>query len=103
MTFLNSHAHSIQVGSDIAKDSFMKNQDLKAMAFSHLQGNYECLLNAALTCKDFLDEALDIIWEEMESLVAVLKLLPALQFENDAYVCAYVLVFFYDLTLSLGP
>jgi hypothetical protein len=104
MTSLNSHAPShIQVGLDIAKDSFMRNQDLKAMTFSHLQGNDECLMNAALTCKDFLDEALDKLWEEMDSLVPVLKLLPALQFENDTYVCAYVLVFLYDLTLSLGP
>ena len=36
-------------------------------------------------------------------LGSVLKLLPALQFENDIYVCANVFVFLYDLTLLLGP
>ena len=42
-----------------AKDSFLKNKDLMTMTFSHLvQANVDynekwCLLNAALTCKDF--------------------------------------------------
>jgi hypothetical protein len=41
-----------------------------------------------LTCKDFLDEALDALWEALDSLVPLLKLLPALQVEDDVYVCA---------------
>ena len=90
------------------KKSFLKNQYLLAMTFSHLQFEndekyYECLLNAALTCKDFLDVALNKLWEEMDSLLPVLKLLPALQCENECYVCANVLVFLYDLTLLSGP
>ena len=86
-------------------DSFLKNPELKAMTFSHLQVDkkHQCLLNAALTCKDFLDVALDALWEEMDSLVPLLKLLPGLQVEDDAYVCANVHAFLYDLILSLGP
>ena len=110
MSFLNSHT---QIGLDnvTAKDSFLKNAELKAMTFSHLplavdsdyyyDENRRWLLNAALTCKDFLDVALDALWERMYSLVPLLKLLPALQIEDDAYVCANVHVFLYDLTLFL--
>jgi hypothetical protein len=91
-----------------AKHSFLKNPELKAMVFSYLQvrndkKNRLCLLNAASTCKDFLEVALDVLWGELESLVPLLKLLPALQFENKAYVCANFHVFIYDLILPLGP
>ena len=95
-----------------AKHSFLKNPELKAMTFSHLQvyyGNDEgmrcCyLLNAALSCKDFLDVALDTLWERMDTLVPLLRLLPALQLEDEAYyVCPNVHVFLYDLILPLGP
>ena len=98
MASLNSYT---QIGLDnvTAKNSFLKNHDLMTMTFTYLQGN-ECLLNAALT----LDVALDKIWEKLDSLVPVLKLLPSLQFENDEYyVCADVLVFLHDLTLLSGP
>ena len=71
-----------------AKDSVLKNPDLMAMTISHLRvKNVACnryLLNAGLTCKDFLDVALDALWEELHSLVPLLKLLPALQFEDKA-------------------
>ena len=89
----------------IAKISFLKNEYLMTMTFSHLQveNDKTSLLNAALTCKDLLEVALDKLWEKMASLLPVLKLLPALQFENDAYVCANVHVFLYDLISSLGP
>ena len=112
MASLNS---SSQIGctelDDVtAKKIFLKNTELKAMTFSHLQLDryYEnlhgqCLLNAALTCKDFLEVALDELWREMYSLMPILKLLPGLQYENDTYVCANVHVFLYDLILSLGP
>ena len=84
-----------------AKYSFLKNPDLMAMAFSHLQvesdEKYWCLLNAALTCKDFSDVALDALWEELDSLVPLLKLLSPLHVEDGAYVCANVHVFLYDL------
>ena len=84
------------------------------MAFSHLQlvqvdsetidkTNRQSLLNAALTCKDFLDVALDELWKRMDSFLPVLKLLPALQFEDDSFVCANVHDFRYDLISSLGP
>ena len=71
-----------------------------AMTFSHLQLEVEydnkiisqCLLNAALTCKDFLDVALDALWEKLYSLVPLLKLLPTLQVEDENmktyFVCA---------------
>ena len=75
-----------------------------AITLSHLQrendDKYRCLLNAALTCKDFLNVALDALWEEMYSLVPLLKLLPTLQVEDKAYVCANVHAFLYDLILS---
>ena len=62
----------------------------------------ECLLNAALTCKEFLDVALDTLWEELDSFVPLLKVLPALQVEGNAYVCANAHVFLCDLILLLG-
>ena len=88
-----------------AKDSFMKNPVLVAMTFSHLQvKTYEgdwWLFNAALTCKDFLDVALDALWEQMYSLVPLLKLLPALQVEDESCVCANIHVFIlHNLILS---
>ena len=92
-----------------AKDSFLKNSYLLAMTVTHLKENDEewYLLNAALTCKDFLEVALNALWEyrDMDSLklLQLLKLLPALQFKGDSYVCANVHVFRYDLILSLGP
>ena len=70
MASLKSH---IQTGyTDVtATDFFLKNPELKAMTFSHLQvkdsEKYRCLLNTALTCKDFLEVALDGLWEEMDS------------------------------------
>ena len=94
--------------SDVtAKHSFMKNTELKAMTFSYFQvkdakTKRRDLFNAALTCKDFLEVALDALWEELGSLVPLLKLLPALQVENKEYVCAKMSSL-YDLTLSLGP
>ena len=110
---LNSHTQTIYTELDdlTAKYSFLKNSELKAMTFSHIQDkNYrQCLLNAALTCKDFLDVALDALWEKMDSLVPLLKLLgPALQLElerDNAYVRANNTfhAFLCDFILSLGP
>jgi hypothetical protein len=95
-----------------AKDSFLKDPDLMAMTFSHLQvslrgdkKSHQYLFNVGLTCKDFLEEALDKIWEDMDSLVPLLKVLPALQVEDGAYVRANVhhdVFRRYDLILSLG-
>ena len=89
---------------------FLKNPDLMAMTFSHLQvkndkKNRRCLFNAALTCKDFLDIALDALWERLDSLLPLLKLLPALQVEDGAYICANVHVFNFpdDIILFSGP
>ena len=36
---------------------------------------------------DFLGEALDALWEELDTLLPLLRLLPALHVEDDAYVC----------------
>jgi hypothetical protein len=109
MASINSHTQTIYTELDhvTAKHSFLKTPELMAMTFSHLKLEYRrCLLNAALTCKDFLDIALNALWEELDSLVPVLKLLPTLQFENDAYVCAnhdvHVFPSLYVLILSLG-
>ena len=90
MASLSSHISHTRTGLDdvTAKDSVLKNTELKAMTFSHLQFEPLSLLNAALTCKDFLDEALDTLWEELHSLLDLLKVLPALRFEDDAYVSA---------------
>ena len=98
MASLNSHTQTgyTELDDVTAKDSFLKNPDLMAMTFSHLKNvaRYRCLLNAALTCKDLLDVALDALWEELDSLLPLLKLLPALQVEDGgAYVCANVHVF----------
>ena len=77
-----------------------------AMTLSHLpvenDDKYLCLLNAALTCKDFLDVALDELWEELDSVVPLFKLLHALQVEDEAYVCTNFHVFLYNFILSLG-
>ena len=90
-----------------AKISFLKNPDLMAMTLSHLPVENDerrrWLLNAALSSKDFLDEALDALWEKLDSMVPLLKLLPALRVEDESYVCANVHVFLYGLILSLGP
>ena len=106
MNPLISHSQTIYTKLDdlTAKHSFLKNSELKAMTFSHIQDKKWWLLNAALTCKDFLDIALDALWEELDSFMPLLRLLRALQFENDKYVCANVHAFIiYNLILSLGP
>ena len=109
MASLDSHTQTgyTELDDISAKDSFFRNPDLMEETFFHLKDDdkYGCLLNAALTCKDFLDVALDAIWEVLNSLVPLLKLLPALQVEEESrsYVCANVYVFLYDLILSLGP
>jgi hypothetical protein len=90
-----------------AKHSFLKNPELKTMTFSHLQVKndakmkHQFLFNAALACKDFLEVALDALWEELGSLVPLLKLLPALQVENGFYVCAKMCRFFYPTLFYL--
>ena len=79
MASLNSRTDS-ELGHVTAKYSFFKSPELMTMTFSYLQvEKRQGLLNAGLTCKDFLDVALDALWEELESLVPLLKLLPALQ------------------------
>jgi hypothetical protein len=104
-----------------AKRSVLKSPELMAMTFSHLKiTSLESLepedycysfneqlrdfLNAALTCRDFLDVGLDALWEELDSLMPLLQLLPALEIEDDTYVRANVhWHFLYDLILFLGP
>ena len=82
-----SHTHNVT-----AKFSFLKNTYLMAMTVSYLQeyGEKWCLLNVALTSKDFLDVALDELWEDMHSFLPLLELLPALRVEDDVCVCANV-------------
>ncbi|KDR85791.1 hypothetical protein GALMADRAFT_218880 [Galerina marginata CBS 339.88] len=36
----------------------------------------QALLNAALTCKVFVDPAMDILWRSMDSLTPLVKILP---------------------------
>ena len=96
MASLDSHTQTGHTESDdvTAKYSFLRNPDLVAITFFYLQvenyDKYQCLLNAALTCKDFLDVALNELWEELDSLVPLLELLPTLRVEDNAYVCANV-------------
>ena len=97
MATLNTHDQT-GLNDVTAKDSYLKNPELKAMTFSHLQFEKRwCLLNAALACKDFLEVALDALWEKMDSLVPLLKLLPALQVKDEAYVCVNAHFFLYVL------
>lgn len=102
------HTQTAYTDDVTAKYSFWKSPELKAMTFSHLQVRndvkmkFRFLLNTALACKDFLEVALDALWEELDSFMPLLKLLPALQLENKTYVCANVHVFLYGLILSLG-
>ncbi|RDB17292.1 hypothetical protein Hypma_001930 [Hypsizygus marmoreus] len=49
------------------------------------------LLTAALTCKALRDPALDVIWESMDTLVPLLKLLPPIRLINGLYVFNEVL------------
>ena len=97
MTSLNSHTYTDS--DDVtAKDSVLKNPDLMAMISFHLGNDDEgagrqYLFNAALTCKDFLEVALDELWEELDSLEPLLNLLPAVQVEDGSYVYANVHVF----------
>ena len=91
-----THTGYTNLDDATSKDSFSKNQYLMAMIFSHLQveNDKTSLLNAALTSKDFLEVALDRLWESMASFLPVLNLLPALEFENNTYyVSANVHVF----------
>ena len=91
-------------GLDVTAEHSFLIPELMAMTFSHLKiHSNRCLLNLALTCKDFLDIALDALWEVLYSFMPLLKLLPTLQFENESYVCANVHAFIYVLILSLGP
>ena len=110
LNVLDSHTQAgyTELHDVTARDSYLNNLELITMTFSHLpvrndQKNRQCLLNAALTCKDFLEVALNALWENLYSLMPLLKLLPALQVENKAYVCANVRAFQYVFTLSLGP
>ena len=72
MASFNSHTQTGYAELD-EKGSFSKNPDLMAMTFSHLKNDasYRCLLNAALTCKDFRDAALDALWEKLRSFVCL--------------------------------
>jgi hypothetical protein len=54
------------------------------------------LLWAALTCKTFLEPALDVLWRSMNSLIPLLKLLPSFQLVLDTYV-TNVLLLRYEL------
>ena len=110
MASLDSHTQTGCTESDnvTAKKSFLKNSDLMALTISHLpvrndcdKESSQCLLNVALTCKDFLEEALDALWKEMNSLMPLLKLLPALQVEGDTYVGATSMPVFYYMTYFL--
>ena len=112
MASLNSHTQTGYTELDdtiTAKDAFLKNPDLMAEAFSYLQvkndkTNRRYLFNATLTCKDLLDVALDALWEELNSLIPLLKLLPALQIEDGVYVCENIHALIYTLIFSLlGP
>jgi hypothetical protein len=102
----------------------LKIPELMTMIFSHLRitcvenQEHRYLLNAALTCKDFLNIGLDALWEELDSLMPLLKLFSDLHIESCVesedefdflvtrrlvHVCANFHVSVYDHILSLGP
>ena len=99
ITKITKNSKTPELHNETAKDSFMKNAELKAMTFCYLRLKNDVkmksqfLLNAALASKDFLEVALDALWEELESLVPLLKLLPALQLDPKGYVRVYVCFF----------
>ncbi|KAF8801987.1 hypothetical protein BYT27DRAFT_7244930 [Phlegmacium glaucopus] len=96
MDSLNSHTQTIETGLNgltTKKFIFLNNPYLISHTFSHLRVGADnlkehrlSLFNAALTSKYFLDAALDALWENLDSLVPLLRVLPALRLENNAYV-----------------
>lgn len=58
------------------------------------------LLNLALTCKAFIEPALDRLWRSLDCLFPLLKILPAFSQSDGTYVCflkfqgSTVLIFF---------
>ncbi|KAG6875244.1 hypothetical protein C0992_004571, partial [Termitomyces sp. T32_za158] len=53
--------------------------------FRKLNGCFRQLFYFALTCKAFVDASLDELWRSMDSIVPLLKILPALRYKNNRY------------------
>ena len=89
-----------------AKDPFLKNADLMTLTFSHLQPELEarqCLLNAALRCKNFLEVALDALWGKFVFLGAsTATVAHSTARRRGIRMCKFP-CFQYELMLSLGP
>ena len=62
------------------------NLDRQSLSPSQFLHSCQHILWAALTSKTFLELALDVLWESMNSLVPLLKLLPSFQLVIDTYV-----------------
>lgn len=46
----------------------------------------KALFNIALTSKDFLQPALDLLWTRMDKFIPLLKLFPGFTLDGDKYV-----------------
>lgn len=77
----------------------LNNQDLMGQVFKHLDDDLKLestrkkqLLSAGLTCRSFLDPALDILWRSMHSIMPLLRILPSFQKVNgsSSYVSFFV-------------
>ncbi|KAF9461807.1 hypothetical protein BDZ94DRAFT_1237426 [Collybia nuda] len=78
-----------------AHNGVLNNQDLMGQVFKHLDDNLEFestrkeqLLWAGMTCRTFLNPALDVLWRSMHSIMPLLKVLPSFQLTNGS---SYVL------------
>ena len=69
------------------KSTSLESLDMENDYFCSFNEQLRYFLNAALTCRDFLDVGLDALWEELDSLMPLLRLLPAVRscYLNLAY------------------
>jgi hypothetical protein len=58
------------------------------------------LLWAGLTCKAFLEPALDRLWRSLESLFPLLKILPSFTLSDETYVSVFFWLFASNYTFS---
>lgn len=68
---------------------------------SHDLDDCRYLLGAALTCKKFLDPALDSLWFYIDSMLPLLRLFPSLKLINRKYVSRNVSYHHYTLKIRV--
>lgn len=88
---------TVPVNANVTLSNALTHAYLLRLVFQHLKYldevepngphiNRKGLLNIALTCKAFLEPALDTLWESLDSLLPLLKLLPLFTLVNEQYV-----------------